>query len=353
MDTKVRLSQRMPGRRATARDVAELAGVSTSAVSRAFTSGASISSETRTKVLDASRRLGYQPNLLARSLMTRRTELIGLISNNFDNPFFMEIFDLFTRSLQKRGLRPLLANLTDGISPAAALDMLLQYSVDGVIIASSSLHRELAHACAKARLPVVQAFGRRIGRSAINVVGADNVQGGRLAGDLLLARGYRRVGFLGGPLAATSTEDRLGGFRARLLTNGLQPVAEVFGRSFSYDEGNRLMGALLREGRIDAVFCGDDILAIGALDCCRTAGISVPSDMGFVGFDDMPIASWAAYNLTTIRQPVAEIIGTAVELIVSAIDRPNLPSRSYLLPCEVVARGTLRLGTGPSGSGGG
>jgi DNA-binding LacI/PurR family transcriptional regulator len=348
MDTKVRPSHRIPGRRATARDVAELAGVSISAVSRAFTSGASISAETRTKVLEASRRLGYQPNLLARSLMTRRTELIGLISNNFDNPFFMQIFDLFTLSLQDRGLRPLLANLTDGISPAAALDMLLQYSVDGVIIASSSLHRELADACVKARLPVVQAFGRRIGRSAVNVVGADNVQGGRLAGDLLLARGYRRVAFLGGPLAATSTGDRLRGLRARLLDDGLQPVAEVFGRSFSYDEGNRLMRALLREKRIDAVFCGDDILAIGALDSCRTAQVSVPSDIGVVGFDDMPMASWAAYDLTTIRQPVAEIIGTAVELIVSAIDRPDLPSRSYLLPCEVVARGTLRGGAGSS-----
>jgi DNA-binding LacI/PurR family transcriptional regulator len=347
MDTKVRPSHRIPGRRATARDVAELAGVSISAVSRAFTRGASISSETRTKVLEASRRLGYQPNLLARSLMTRRTEMIGLISNNFDNPFFMQIFDLFTRSLQDRGLRPLLANLTDGTSPAAALDMLLQYSVDGVIIASSSLHRELADACVKAQLPVVQAFGRRIGRSAVDVVGADNVQGGRLAGDLLLARGYRRVAFLGGPLAATSTGDRLRGLRARLLEDGLQPVAEVFGRSFSYDEGKRLMRALLCGERIDAVFCGDDILAIGALDSCRTARVSVPSDIGLVGFDDMPMASWAAYDLTTIRQPVAEIIGTAVELIVSAIDRPDLPSRSCLLPCEVVARGTLRRGSLP------
>jgi len=342
METKLTRSPRMPRRRATARDVAELAGVSISAVSRAFTDGASISSEMLGKVLEASRRLGYQPNLLARGLTTRRTELIGLISNNFDNPFFMEIFDLFTRSLQERGLRPLLVNLTDGVSPDDALDMLLQYSVDGVVIASSSLHRQLAQACARAGLPVVQAFGRRIGRIAMNVVGSDNVQGGAAAANLLVSRGYRRVAFLGGPLAATSTEDRLGGFRARLGASGIEPVAEVFGRSFSYAEGNRLMRDLLSRGRVEAVFCGDDILAIGAIDTCRKAGVSVPGDIGFIGFDDMSMASWAAYDLTTIRQPVAEIIATAVELIVSAIDEPAQSSRSHLIPCEVVDRGTLR-----------
>jgi DNA-binding LacI/PurR family transcriptional regulator len=342
MEPKVTRSSQSPRRRATARDVAELAGVSISAVSRAFTDGASISPDMRSKVVGASRQLGYQPNLLARGLMTRRTELIGLISNNFDNPFFMEIFDLFTRSLQKRGLRPLLVNLTDGMSPDDALDLLLQYSVDGVVIASSSLHRELAQACARAGLPVVQAFGRRIGRSAINVVGSDNVQGGTAAANLLLSRGYRRVAFLGGPLAATPTEDRLRGFRSRLGASGLEPVAEVFGRSFSYAEGNRLMRILMGQSAVEAVFCGDDILAIGAIDACRKAGIAIPEEMGFVGFDDMSMASWAAYDLTTIRQPVAKIIATAVELIVSAIDEPVQSSRSRLLPCEVVDRGTLR-----------
>lgn len=128
--------------------MAELAGVSISAVSRVFTQGASVSPATRRKVVDATRSLGYQPNLLARSLMTKRTKLIGLISNNFDNPAYMEIFDLFTRRLQQRGLRPLLANLSDGVPPDGALSVLMQYSVDGVIVSSSPLHRQFAEACA-------------------------------------------------------------------------------------------------------------------------------------------------------------------------------------------------------------
>jgi len=283
---------------------------------------------------------------LARSLTTKRTELIGLISNNFENPLFLEIFDHFTRRLQQRGLRPLLANLTGGEPPDGALNMLLQYSVDGVIVTSSSLHRKLLKACAEARLPAVQAFGRAAGRTRANVVAADNVQGGRLAAELFCERGYRRVAFLGGPIDATSTEDRLDGFRERLVGEGLRPVAEVYGDSFSYATGRTLMRRLIERGGIDGVFCGDDILAIGAIDTCREFGISVPGDVGIVGFDDMPMASWRAYNLTTIRQPVADIIGTAIELIISVVDQPNRPADSQLFACEAVIRDTLRPASG-------
>lgn len=119
-------------RGATARQVADHTGVSISAVSRTFTHGASVAPATRKKILTDSQALGYQPNVMARSLMTRRTELIGLVSNNFDNPAFMETFDLFTRGLQENGLRPLLVNLSADSHPREAVDMLRQYSVDGV-----------------------------------------------------------------------------------------------------------------------------------------------------------------------------------------------------------------------------
>jgi len=337
-----RVSRAQVGR-VTAKEVAEFAGVSISAVGRVFTKGASVSAAMRSKVLDATRSLGYQPNLLARSLMTKRTELVGLISNNFDNPAYMEIFDLFTRRLQEHGLRPLLVNLTDGVPPNGALEMLQQYSVDGVIVASSPLHREFAAACANTPIPVVQAFGRPAGRFAISAVGADNVQGGRVAADLLCERRYRRIAFLGGPQSATSTWDRLKGFRRRLLAEGLRPVAEVYGASFSYEVGNAMMRRLLKDSHdIDAVFCGDDIIAMGAIDACRDDGVSVPGDLGIVGFDDMPMASWSAYNLTTVRQPIADIIVTAVELILSIIDQPDRVAERRLFACEGVVRGTLR-----------
>jgi DNA-binding LacI/PurR family transcriptional regulator len=328
----------------TARDVASRAGVSISAVSRAFTEGASISSETRSKVFEASNALGYRPNRLARSLMTRRTELIGLISNNFDNPFFMEIFDLFTRELQERGLRPLLVNLTGGGSSEAAFDLVLQYRVDGVIVASSSLQHDVAEACARAKLPVVQVFGRPARSSGVAVVGTDNVRGGQLAAKILIDEHYRRIALLGGPREAPSTQDRLAGFREALTGSDTQLVIESYGLSFSYSEGKRLMTELLHQNRerFDAVFCGDDIMAIGALDACRDAGISVPRDLGILGFDDIPMASWSAYELSTIRQPVDEVIRTAIDLIVSMVNGERQRFKSRLFLGTPVLRGTLR-----------
>ncbi|MEL6420487.1 MAG: LacI family DNA-binding transcriptional regulator, partial [Pseudomonadota bacterium] len=198
----------------TLKDVAEKAGVSRSAVSRTFTEGASVSLKTRRKVEKAAQELGYHPNALASSLTTGRTKLIGLISNNFHNPLFLEVFDLFTRSLQDRGLRPLLVNLTDETNPANSVRLLRQYSVDGVIVASSTLSPEFAKAFRDARVPVVHSFGRFASAPSVHVVGIDNVACGRMAAQTLVARGYTRVGFLGGPDSATSTQDRLVGFLA-------------------------------------------------------------------------------------------------------------------------------------------
>ncbi len=124
---------------ATLKDVAERAGVSRSAVSRAFTEGASVAPKTRAKIQQAAEDLGYRPNALASSLTTGRTKLIGLVSNNFHNPLFLEVFDRFTRGIQDRGLRPLLVNLSDETDPIGSVRMMRQYSVDGAIVASSTL----------------------------------------------------------------------------------------------------------------------------------------------------------------------------------------------------------------------
>jgi DNA-binding LacI/PurR family transcriptional regulator len=328
--------------RVTARQVADRAGVSISAVSRAFTDGASVAPETRKKILKASQDLGYQPNVMARSLMTGRTELVGLVSNNFDNPAYMRIFDLFTRGLQDAGLRPLLVNMSATAHPGDAVDMLRQYSVDGVIIASSTVPPNFVSGCIAAQIPLVHAFGQASSRQQCSVVAADNVQGGRLAAETLMDHGYRRMAFLGGPQTASSTRDRLKGFHAGLAARGIKPVFEAFAPSYSHDDGRSLMLDLLKHKHIDAVFCGDDIMAMGALDACHEKAIPVPGDIGIMGFNDLDMASWASYNLTTIRQPIAAIIMDAVQLAIAMIKQPGTPLRKVLMPCEVVLRGTLR-----------
>lgn len=338
---------RSSGQRLTAREVAARAGVSTSAVSRTFTKGASVAPATRERVLQAAEELGYRPNVLAQSLMTGRTKLVGLVSNNFGNPAFMEIFDLFTRGLQQRGFRPLLANLSGATDASHALDMLLQYNVDGVIIASSTLPQELIEGCEAAGLPLVHAFGRARQPRGSAVVGADNLQGGRLAAETLVLRGYRRIAFLGGPKAATSTVDRLAGLKAGLAKHGLEPVAAIFAPSYDHESGQDLMRGLLAEYRFDAIFCGDDILAMGALDACKEAGIDVPGACGVLGFNDIAMAAWPAYRLTTIRQPIGDIIGAAVDMIAGMVEQGASRQQAVRrFSCALVDRATLRPAPG-------
>lgn len=323
----------------TLKDVAARAGVSRSAVSRTFTQGASVSARTRAKVEAAAQELGYAPNALASSLTTGRTKLIGLIANNFHNPLILEVFDLFTRGLQDRGLRPLLVNLSQAGDPAESLRMLRQYSVDGVIVASSTLPPSFARACKAAGLPVVHAFGRFSAAPQVHVVGIDNVACGQMAAETLLKRGYRRLGFLGGPESATSTQDRATGFAQGL---GRAPDSVAYGADYTFDAGRAVMQRLLHETPAEAYFCGDDLLAVGALSAIREAGLSVPGDIGLIGLNDMEMSRWQNIGLTTIRQPVADIIDAAINLVVATIENPDMPPEARLFPCAVIERGSLR-----------
>ncbi|MCB1447156.1 MAG: LacI family DNA-binding transcriptional regulator [Rhizobiaceae bacterium] len=325
----------------TLKEVAEKAGVSRSAVSRTFTPGASVSKETRRKVERAAKELGYHPSALARALTTGRTKLVGLVSNNFSNPAFLEIFDLFTRGLQDQGLRPLLLNLSGETDSDHSVRMLQQYSVDGVIVASSTIDRELASRFRKAGIPTVQAFGRA--SPDVHNVGIDNVDCGRLAARTLHGRGYRRIGFLGGPASATSTQDRLRGFEEEAKRLGDLLTTVSYCAAYSFDAGYKQMGKLISDGNLpEAFFCGDDVLAIGALSAAQHAGLSVPDDLGLLGLNDMEMAGWANINMTTIRQPFSEIIGSAIELMVSLLDRPDRSPETRIFSCRVVERKTLR-----------
>ncbi|MGP6086155.1 LacI family DNA-binding transcriptional regulator [Antarctobacter jejuensis] len=326
----------------TLKDVAERAGVSRSAVSRTFTKGASVSAKTREKVERAARDLGYHPNALASSLTTGRTKLIGLVSNNFRNPVFLEIFDRFTRALQDRGLRPLLVNLSDEDAPEASVRMLKQYSVDGVVVASSTLPASFAEAFRQAGIAVVHAFGRPSDAPTVHVVGIDNVECGRMAARTLIERGYRYVGFLGGPETATTTEDRLAGFAEVLTEHPDVTCTRSFARAYSFAEGRAAMADLLKAFPAEAYFCGDDVVAIGALSAIGDSGRRVPDDIGLIGLNDMEMAGWQNIGLTTIRQPISDIVNAAVALMVTMLDDPGRSPAARVFPCQLVERRTLR-----------
>lgn len=328
--------------RVTARDVALSAGVSVSAVSRAFTDGASISSKTRKKVQKAAEKLSYTPNVLARSLMTQRSRLIGIVSTNFRNPAFMEIFDRFTIALQEQRLRPLIFNLSTSSNYKDALELLLQYRADGVIVASSTLPQSFFDALQKSEIPAVIAFGRSLAPGAIGSVAADNAGGGALAAALLNERRYRKVGFVGGPRHATTTIDRRRGFLEVLDKNDAKCV-EAFADRYAHSAGMKAAESLLAEHPdLEALFCGDDIVAMGAADYVRSKGRRIPEDIGLIGFNDISMARWPAYNLTTIRQPFEDIVENAVSMIDDQIEGEGGAVQSRLFTCTPVMRGTLR-----------
>ncbi len=326
----------------TLKDVAERAGVSRSAVSRTFTDGASVSARMRRKVEKAAAELGYSPNALASSLTTGRTKLIGLVSDNFKNPIFLEVFDLFTRALQDQGLRPLLVNLSDETDPESSVRMLRQYSVDGVVVASSTLAPGFARAFRDAGVPVVHAFGRSAGTLQVHVVGIDNAECGRMAARTLIARGYRRIGFLGGPEIATSTQDRFRGFMEHLSGHPDIAVSHSFAAAYSFAAGRQEMLRLLEDTPQEAYFCGDDVLSIGALSAIGERGLAVPGDIGIIGLNDMAIAGWQNIDLTTIRQPIAEIVTSSIELMTAMLRNPDRAPEARIFGCEIVERGTLR-----------
>jgi len=326
----------------TLREVAERAGVSRSAVSRTFTPGASVSKKTREKVERAALELGYHPNVLASSLTTGRTKLIGLVSDNFRNPAFLQVFDLFTRRLQEHGLRPLLVNLSGEVEPENSVRMLRQYSVDGVVVASSTLPPRFSEAFREAGIPVVNSFGRQAEAPKVDVVGIDNVECGRMAARALIDKGYRHLAFMGGPETATSTQDRLAGFLEVVGNHPDIDYSHSFADAYSFEAGRREMLRLVALGPAEAYFCGDDVLSIGALSAVEDSGLSVPQDIGLIGLNDMEMAGWDNICLTTIRQPISQIVTASVELMINLLEEPDHIPMSRVFPCELVERKTLR-----------
>lgn len=327
----------------TAQDVADRAGVSRSAVSRAFTPGASVSARMRKRVEDAAKALGYRPNVLASSLTTRRTKLIGLVSDNFQNPLFLDVFDLFSRGLQAREFRPLLLNLTGEFDPANAINLLRQYSVDGVIVASSTLPPGFARAFAEEGIPIVHSFGRNLVPSAVTTVGIDNMECGRMAARTLISRGYQSVGFLGGPELASSTQDRLTGFREELAKYPSLKVTHSYAQAYSFHAGRNEMQRLMGDDALqEAYFCGDDALCVGAMSALQDAGLRVPNDIGLMGLNDMEMAGWQNINLTTIKQPIVDIINSSLELMFKMLEDPDHEPQALVFPCDLIERGTLK-----------
>ncbi|MFN3685770.1 LacI family DNA-binding transcriptional regulator [Salinarimonas sp.] len=326
---------------ATSLDVARRAGVSQSAVSRAFTPGASVSKETREKVMRAAEELGYRPNVLARSLITGRSRIVALVVAYLDNQFYPVALERFSRAFQALGYHVLVVLASNADEELGqTLDDILDYQVDGAILASVSLSNRLARRCALAGVPVVL-FNRHQDDETISSVTSDNRAGGRRAAEHLVDIGRRRIAHVAGWTGSATGRDRATGFVEGLAARGLAPFAVIDGE---YDREKAIAAtrALFSgQERPDGIFVGSDHMAFAVMDTLRhELGLRVPEDVALVGYDDVPMAAWPAYDLTSIRQPAQDMVEAAVETLVAHMDRTDKEPRTVRIDAPLVVRGS-------------
>ena len=327
-------------------DVARRAGVSQSAVSRVFTPGASVSAGMAGKVRRAAAELGYRPNVLARSLITGRSRIIGLVVAYLDNYFYPDALERLSTALQARGYHVLvfMASQTAG-NIDAVLDEILDYQVDGIILASVALSSDLAMRCQRAGVPVVL-FNRGQDIPGIAAVTADNHRGGREIARFLVAGGHRRIAHVAGWEGASTQRDREAGLREGLSQAGQALAARAVG-DFRLDQAREAARALFdRPDPPDAVFVANDHMAFAVMDVVRfDLGLDVPGDVSVVGFDDVPIAAWPAYDLTTWRQPAARMVAATVTALLDQIEAGK-SAESAEIAGHLVLRGSARIPEG-------
>jgi DNA-binding LacI/PurR family transcriptional regulator len=322
-------------------DVARLAGVSQSAVSRAFTPGASISEEKRNLIYEAAVKLNYQPNVIARSLVSNSTKIIGVVMTRFSSPFYAGVLGDFTRRIQENGYSTLLLNVDNDKEVYEVLSTALQYQVDGLIITSANLTSKMVDSCMQSTTPIVL-FNRYSENNELSAVYCDGYDGGRMVADLLLPA-HRRFACIKGEVGSSTSRDRSSGFINRLSEVGIEDCISV-NADFSYDSGYMAAKELLaRLDRPDAIFCVSDLMALGAMDAARNVfGLCVPEDLSIVGFDNIPMAGWHGYELTTAAQPSLKMVDATVDLLLKSIRNRSKDTVTLKMKTELILRKSTR-----------
>jgi LacI family transcriptional regulator len=323
------------GRKVTSFDVARRAGVSRAAVSRTFTPNTSISAETREKVVKAAQELGYRVNYLARSLTNRRSDFVGVVAAGIDNPFRAMQIEHIAKALVRRNFRPILLPADHGDSANHVMDQLLHYNVSGVLVTSDAPPTALCAEFAASGVPIVL-INKAESMPGVDRVVSDSDTAGRLAVTTLTEAGATHLAVVAAPTISYTARRRQESFVARCDELGLH-VRTVPVEVNDYRCGLAAASSL---SGVDGVFCINDYMAFGVMDGLRRMRISVPGQIRIIGHDDVPQASWAAYDLTTIIQPCGLQAEQAIDLLVSRMGDVSTPERVSVTPVSLVRRYT-------------
>ena len=330
--------------RVTSVMVAQVAGVSQAAVSRVFTPGASVSKKTAEKVKRAANEMGYRPNSLARAMVSGKSRIIGLVVAYLDNYFYPDAVEKLSNAFQKRGYHVLVfmaSNNADKID--SVMQEILDYQVDGIVLASVALSSEITKRCSENGVPVVL-FNRSQDDPNISSVTSDNYVGGAEVAKLLLKDGHQKIAYLAGWEGASTQRDREAGFVDALRRAGKSLVSRSVGNFRTEQTKDAALSLLNVEAskRPDAIFVANDHMALTTMDVIRfSLQLSIPSDIAVVGFDDVPPASWPAYNLTTVRQRANKMVECTVDIILEKIERADRGKPTQIkIPSPIILRGS-------------
>ena len=332
----------MTRRQPTLDTVAAEAGVSRATVSRVINGSPRVSPEAKDVVDRTIARLGYVPNRAARSLVMRRTDSIAMVLREPDatvlsDPYLASIIIATSQALRGTGVQLVLVNAQNDAEHQRLADYVRGGHVDGVLLASMHGEDPLPHILIQSGVPTV--VGGRPDRpvSGLTYVDVDNLGGGQLATERLIASGRRRIATIAGPPDMTAAADRLTGYHRALAGAGGVAGPVAYGR-FTRTSGEAAMTELLDQApELDAVFVANDLMAIGALRVLRTAGRRVPDDVAIVGYDDIELAQHTEPSLTTVRQPIAEQARIMTELLLAQINGQPIGD-PVVLPTELVER---------------
>ncbi|GAB5484954.1 MAG: LacI family DNA-binding transcriptional regulator [Parasphingorhabdus sp.] len=331
------------GKPVTSYDVAKKAGVSQSAVSRCYKPGASVSAKTREKVRIAAEELGYEPNAIARSLITKRSNSVAVIIPNLTNLYYPEVLAQLGQRFSKRGIRVLLFALETESDAEDALQQIWQYQVDGVIAAAKLSEKQIAE-FSRRKKPLVF-YNRHSNDHSASAVCCDQAEGAETLATGLVESGHNSAAIICGPPDSVVGQEREQASEARLRELGMTDIVKIDG-DFSYECGAAAIDKILdKHGNIpDAIMCVNDMSAIGVIDSLRFEhDLKVPDDVSVVGFDGVGPANWLSFDLSTVRQPVGRMTEAAVNMLIERIENPEIANEKRVFSGILMEGTSARL----------
>ena len=327
-------------------DVARLAGVSVSAVSRCFTPGASVSDQTRLLVLKAARELGYPPAFSGKGQPVPCARIIAIASPGIVNAWYAERVDHLSKALNRVGFQTLLIQadgLEEGtLSPDHALLQVMDCPLDGMLVLNDRLSDSALNVFKRMRWPVILVTGAD-DRARFSAVGVDNEEGGRLAAHSLVQAGCKRIAYIAGSEKAPNQIERERGFRQALAELGVNLFSRAAGHGTESGTQHATRVLFARAPRPDGLMVPSDWMAMLVMDTLRSEmNIRIPQDVSVIGFDHVAPAGWPAYGLTTIGVSVEQWVREAIDLLMQQMREHDAPIRQVRLPVKLIARTSLR-----------